>query len=420
MNSTSTTDRQATPERLLTLLFVFEIALIASTWPLWFKNTAFPQVPLLSIALSVPFWIDQSLASLLVMFCVAGIWCCGNQSRGEERSRKAGWVCIAGSVFCGSILVVLNQHRLQPWHWLFLLLQIQTLLTHSSLRITLHRLTFASIYIFAGLSRMGPQVATGISPQVLHTILGFAGLSQLATNEAFAWYGCLAMSITETAVGLALILQKTRRPAAIAAVMIHGMLLLALSPLGLNHHWGVLLWNLFLLFAIPISFWQNKRTADAENCSRKWNISAVALAIVVLGFPASSLIGVGDNWPGWQLYSPRTDVVQLLIRTEDTDLLPDSCQKFVGPPLLLQDVCPVRIDRWSLSETRSPLYPEDRFQLAVIAELIRNIDPASVRIALTTASTPDWWNQKRIEFQPQSPSQLQDRFLLNTATRRFD
>lgn len=404
--------------RLLPLLLLFEVTLIAATWPLWFSGTQFPMVPLLSVVTEWPLWIDQVSACLLIVFCLAGMWFAGRRQNDDQRSDRPTTVCIAGCAVSGSLLVVLNQHRLQPWHWLFLLLQLQTLLVTAPGRVRLYRLTFASVYIFAGVSRMGPQVATGVSPQVLHTLVGYAGLSKLSASEAFVSYGCWAMSIIEVAVGLALMWPKSRRTGVCGAVATHAILLIALSPLGLNHHWGVLLWNLFLLLAIPLLFWRPPIETTEHDSFSTWRFSgSVAL---IIGFPAASLVGITDNWPGWQVYSPRTDVVQLLIRTEDIGLLPDGCQEFVGPPLLLQDVCPVRIDRWSLFETRSPLYPEDRFQLAVVAKLIRDIDPAAVQMTLTTASKPNWWTQQKTELQPLSPSQLQDRFLLNTATRRFN
>lgn len=404
--------------RLLPLLLLFEVTLIIATWPLWFSDTQFPNVPLLSVALGWPLWIDQVSVCLLIVFCLAGIWFARRPQNDDQRSHWSMTVCTAGSVVCGSLLVVLNQHRLQPWHWLFLLLQLQTLLTTWPRRENLHRLTFASIYVFAGLSRMGPQIATGMSPQVLHTLVGYVGLSKLCGSEAFVSYGCWAMSIIEVAVGLVLMWPKSRRIGVCAAVATHSILLIALSPPGLNHHRGVLLWNLFLLIAIPLLFWRLPIETNEHDSLSTWRFRG--FVALIIGFPAASLVGITDNWPGWQVYSPRTDVVQLLIRTEDIGLLPDSCQEFVGPPLLLQDVCPVRIDRWSLSETQSPLYPEDRFQLAVVAGLIRDIDPAAVRITLTTASKPNWWTQQKTELQPLSPSQLQDRFLLNTATRRFN
>jgi hypothetical protein len=57
------------------------------------------------------------------------------------------------------------------------------------------------------------------------------------------------------------------------------------------------------------------------------------------------------------------------------------------------------LDWWSLKATGAPLYPEDRFQLAVINKLLPPDAAVGVRVIVDTASFPDFWHREKIELQ---------------------
>jgi hypothetical protein len=99
------------------------------------------------------------------------------------------------------------------------------------------------------------------------------------------------------------------------------------------------------------------------------------------------------------LYSPRPEVLQVFVHVDAKDQLPESVQSSIGSPLPLDDWCPVRIDRWSLEQTYSAIYPEDRFQLAVAAKLVDSLQNAEdLRAVLKSPGIPDWWNRHETEF----------------------
>ena len=246
-------------DRVFALVIVAEALLILATWPLWTAFDLFPAVPLFRRLASVPIVIDWLTLAALFASTTAYLWSCRSRP-GAVANSSSGAVPRSNAPYCSLLLmtvaagwlVALNQHRLQPWHWLFLLVTAQSILFTGRQRLWLLRLTVATIYIFAALSRLGPDAGTGMSRQLLQTACALVGSEQLARNEPLFFMVCLAMTLAELAVGLCLMLPRTRRAAVATAMMLHALLLLLLSPIGLNHHWGVLLWNAFFLIAIPL------------------------------------------------------------------------------------------------------------------------------------------------------------------------
>ena len=390
--------------RFLSLLLLAEVLLIAASWPLWTTIDQFPAVPLLAAFCAAPVVIDQGCTVVLCVSAIVGCMAIVRElakcrsvvsteiSRRRPPSDKNGKFvapCLLLSLLCGCLLAVLNQHRLQPWHWLFLLITLQALLLRGAARLALFRLTLASIYVFAAASRWGPDVDSGMSRQVLSVLLKAINGESLLRNSSFVLGGCVAMTVVEFLTGVLLLTCRFRRVGIATAIAMHATLIFALSPWGLNHHFGVLVWNAFLLLAVPVLFagaCQNRELQNGFTTTK-----AKILAAFVVLFPLSGLFAVADNWLSWQVYSPRPEVVRIYIHEEFTDVLPSELRPFVGQPAPLDVWCPVRIDQWSLQATSVPLYPEDRFQLAIAGRLIEIVDdPNAIKILIDEPHQQPW------------------------------
>ena len=417
---TSSANRQS--ETLVAATLLVEVVLMAVTWPLWFEVGPFPAVPLLSNLARTPIIADRILVGLLCLSCVGYLTVflrqrlkCRSATVELAQTSVARWALVF--FFAASaLLILLNQHRLQPWHWLSILIVLQALLLDDSQRIFTLRITFAGIYFFSAASRFGPDIGEGMTPQILGVFCRAAGLTRLLNNPTFVYLGCVMMTLTELFTGVALLLPRYRRAAVRMAVLLHLFLLVGLGPLGLNHHGGVLIWNIYFAVATPVLFWSTSTTAPqqpASLCRRSRTVAAVLILC-----PASGVSGIADNWPAWQLYSARPDIVRILVHQTSQNRLPESLKPFVSPPVPLQDWCHVRIDRWSLATTGAPVYPEDRFQLAIALRLLEATavekTQATLRISLETAASPAWWNRSIVNFEDQSSVvDYGDRFLLN-------
>ncbi|MDG2129375.1 MAG: hypothetical protein P8K08_15355 [Fuerstiella sp.] len=410
--------------RVFALLIVAEALLILATWPLWTAVDLFPAVPLFSQLGSVPVIIDQLTLAVLLASTVAYLWSRRTRPDGaavsapvnvpQSNFRRNSLLLMTASA-CW--LVALNQHRLQSWHWLFILVTAQSIVLVGWQRLWGLRLTFAVIYVFAALSRLGPDVGTGMSRQLLQTACALVGVEQPERNEQLFFSVCLAMTLVELAVGLCLMLPRTRLAAVAVAMTLHGLLLLLLSPIGLNHQSGVLIWNVLFIVAIPLLF-TGPRLPDSNTSLASGQLRLTAAVIVLI--PLSGLFGIADNWPSWQLYSPRPDVVRLYVDEASVADLPQHVQQFVGTPAPLGTMCPVRLDRWSLATTGAPIYPEARFQLVVVRNLLLHVPAAAVRITVESADSPLWWHRTTRELDRAGPDRLAEhQFLLNRKFARY-
>ncbi len=368
-------------------LAVFEVILIVATFPLWWGASAFPQVPLL---IAVPPAISTAISPIatvcLLMGCAALV-----VLPNKDPSQLLTKASITALV-CSFVLIVSNQHRLQSWHWLTMLnLAWLIVLPRKDLLIAM-RHTVAAVYVCSALSRISLAPDRGVSGIIVRQLLELAGQSGWETSAVHISKLCNLMTLGELLTGLLLAFPKTQGWGARGAILLHSSLLLALGPLGLNHHAGVLLWNLCFLCLIPILF-PLRRTNEQDSSAHAPRRTAVLL--VTWLFPLSGLFGIADNWPSWQLYSSRPESWILSVHESDREHFPETVQTAIADPAPLSEWCVVKLDRWSLEQTRSPMYPEDRFQRAVIQSLLAQV-PESVRfrVDISEPEFPFWWKRR--------------------------
>lgn len=394
----------------LRCLAIFQLLLMLSTWKLWTGQSDFPGVPLLPV--SIPALVLPCASATLVLSCLLIIFHPLRHQGPEASPPTASRRPYILALIAGLIPVLCNQHCLQAWHWLFLLTLLLAITSPSSSLVPSLRLTVSIIYICSGLSRISANPESGIAGMITRQLLELLSGSSAAGPAAVNLL-CHLLTLVEITTGC-LLLSTSRFKTTLGtqlSVLMHVALLLALGPLGLNHHAGVLFWNLCFPLLVTILFF-NRTSLPAD--VRKWPIGALLIGI----FSVSGLFGFADNWPSWQLYSSRPESWTLWIHRNDTPLLPEAVQNWLANSVQ-DNWIPVRLDRLSLHSTGSPIYPEDRFQLAVISRLLQTV-PASVRVRVTIDEPHPflWWQRSSRELSSRlSLQQEHDRFLLNSHAR---
>ncbi|MEZ6125092.1 MAG: hypothetical protein R3C49_18250 [Planctomycetaceae bacterium] len=404
-------------QRFLVLIALGECLLIAATSRLWFNVDGFPALPMFSWLASVPVAVDRFLTVALIGCCLA-LSTSLVLGRGSEASgNRSAWRSPLPALVCGIALVLLNQHRLQAWHWLFLLISTEAWLLPSSLHDAAFRRSVAAVYIFAGLSRLSPEIDQGMSLPVLTVILTALDLGHLLRDHTLIMTLCTGMSAAELLIGIGLLFRRFQTIAAVGAVGMHLVLICVLSPFGLHHHPGVLLWNVVLALSVPALFLKQRPCETvALEADPAWSMTC--LNAVVFGLPLLGLLGFWDNWLSWQLYSPRPEVVQVFVSERGAQLLPRQIARHCGQPAPLDPWRPLRLDRWSLETTGSPIYPEDRFQLAVASEVAKLLDLSEIRIKLDRPKPWFWWQRESIEIEPAQLPELLSGFRINAVRTR--
>jgi hypothetical protein len=376
------------------LLAVGLLALVAATWKLWTPQGVFPQVPLIRAACDWPGWFDwvclgvlASSATTLLIAARRGWW-----GRGA---------CVGMAVSLAGFFV-LDQHRLQPWAWQFFLLAILLSLADDATARRGWQWLAISIYFWSAVSKLdytffhvqGPALLGG-----LKQAMGLHGIPNQWTRM-FDIGGSVCLALGEMSVALLLACPRSRWLGLWAATIMHLSLLVALGPFGLNHSNGVLLWNMFfivqnwLLFREAVTSRQlNAETAVAEAWlwlrdlatwpSSRQNRFALSVIGAAMIWPALEPFGYCDHWLAWAVYSARADEVYF-VRVANFDHL----------PLKLKNIShwDFRIRRramaqWSLDCLGVPTFPEDRFQLGVLAALVERYDLRDFDAAVD--SSPD-------------------------------
>jgi hypothetical protein len=205
----------------------------------------------------------------------------------------------------------------------------------------------------------------------------------------------------------------------------HVILLLTLGPWGLGHKPGVLIWNLYFIAQNVLLF---RRTSAAEPTAQVGGVaqyrSFAATIVVALAaiMPLLDSTGWWDHWPSWAVYSSRPATVTMLVREARLDDLPPTLRTCVGPPEPLTEWHPVSIDAWSFELLQCPVYPQERYRLAVIAAIAGEAglgDDVRVRVE----SSPERWTGVRTTLELTGLAEIHSRssaFRLNTRPRRAD
>ena len=332
------------------------LLLFAATWKLWTPQTEFAQVPLFGWAGSLPSFVDWLGFGVLLGSLAFSAW--------KPESNRI-WIALAVSL---GVLIIFDQHRLQPWTWQLLLLSVFLSSASSGQlgRVPYVALTI-SIYFWSAVSKLDTDFFSSHGQTLVEALFGTIRIDAAAWPGRWKWWLATTLPLGEMLVAVGLSWSRTRRAALIAATGLHVGLLLALGPLGLGHLPGVLLWNLAFIGHDWLLF--GRRFGDATRWdgqddfgAARWTPSLtlrVSLLALVCVWPVAARWGYCDRWLAWSVYGARSERVSVTLTDEGIRALPVSARRCVVDGEL-------RLDQWSLAALDVPMYPQLRFQIGVV------------------------------------------------------
>jgi hypothetical protein len=350
--------------------------------------------------------LDPNLAGLpfaqyVAVACVAagfvGIFCLRFR---QFKTLKFGLVAIGLG-----IQFICNQHCLQPWAWQSFIIAVLLGSCHEveDAKKWIARLII-SIYLFSAIGKFDFQFVHSLGETFLDVLLGWIGQQELFSPKIKPWIVGL-FPLTELLIGTGLCFTSTRKSSIAAAIALHLALIAMLSPLGLNHRPGVLIWNLLSIVLVVWLFGSKKSkpkpieaTSTATSNSKGIvNQLAVAFAIVVLVGPILKPIQLWDHWLAWGLYSPSNSRVELWIASSAESDIPDSLMQHCETSDI-GGLLKVNLDQWSLAELDAPIYPQARFQKSVAEQTLAKYG-LSQRSRLEIYGPSHPWTGKREKIQ---------------------
>lgn len=411
MRSAPPAQRVGAAELIGPVLAIGGLALLAVTWRLWTPQNVFPRVPAFEIVTSWPGqaadalnWIALGVATLALLYLAIGR--IGRLSKAAAISVAVSWL----------VLIVIDQHRLQPWavHIGLGLLLVQ--FAQPSRRMNYLRWFTVSIYIYSALGKFDAQFLHTVGQDFVGTFFAQIGRDIRVLSPGARLWLAAALPAGELLVGIGLAFRSTRAVAAGAAIVMHVALLAVLGPWGLHHAWGVLVWNmLFIATDVWLFLWPDASASASNDPPAGSSVRfgwVEALLAVALVAPLGERLGVVDHWLGWALYAPHSSRVRVEIAAGAVPRLPAVVQPFIDSDNEAEPIWrEVRIDRWSLATLGAPVYPQQRFQLGVARALAERVGQRDIRVHLL--STADRWTGRR------KAETLDGRRELDAAANRF-
>lgn len=390
---------------LFRLLTIGQAVLIVATWRVWFPQLDFPQVPLISCAGRIPRSAELGILLLETVGLVALLLL---------RSIPVQRIAILFVAICSGFLILIDQHRLQPWAYQFLVLAFVLALSDGATSRRNWCWMVIGIYAWSAWSKIDYGFCLRHGPFLLDGLLGAIGM----TNGTRLWpvqvrsIVSAAIPLFELLIAIGLCFHRTRRVALWGATGMHLGLLLALGPFGHRHQPGVLVWNLFFVVQDWVLF--GKRTnlvgtasssagevvegiPPATAQSSPWagwgNRISTAILILVMAWPVLEPFGLCDHWTSWAVYAAKPEVVSVFIREDEASQFPSNMSRYFITPSIVDEWRQVRIDRWSLDTVMVPLYPQDRFQVGVALGMVDRFDLKHLKVVIE--SPADRWTGRR-------------------------
>lgn len=380
--------------RLQRLIGLATLVLVGATWRLWTPGTPFPQIPWLAWACRTPGIVDWGVLAGLVAACLILLLV---GSRSSLRPRGL-WLFVVSL----TVLLLPSQQRLQPWAWEFLLMTVVFGLAPPEHALKLLRWLIAIIYVYSALSKLDVAFFHAEGQLLLNGLLKASGLSAGLWSDRARWFVIGLFPTGELAIGIGLLIPATRRWAVWGSYLMHSLLLLTLGPLGLGHRSGVLIWNVYFiaqnwLLYRPVLAAAASDTGDADATAQAFRgrkLLATGITTAAIACPFLQNWGWFDVWPSWAVYSARPSQVTMEVREGRVDDLPAGLKPFVGPPEALTEWRPVNLDTWSFAGLNCPIYPQERFRIAVILALATRAQLGD-DVRVTVDGPPNRWTGKR-------------------------
>ncbi len=412
--------------------------LLLVTWRLWTPQAVFPQVPAIYWLVDAPPWIDW----LCLAWLSAALICLTINPRLREKSQATfERYCFLSLFLSLSVLMALDQHRLQPWAYELWILSVVWLSFHESqMRLAWMRWILVSIYIYSACGKFDFEFLHTVGQHMLTALTGLLRFDARQLSQPVRVGLVATFPLVELAIAVGLLIPKSRRLAGGCAVLLHLGLILILGPLGLNHRPGVLVWNaqvavqVYWLFVAPQSpancvnnpikqYFGPRGLGDPRGLG-EW-CGSIVLTLVML-LPLTERYGMWDHWTSWALYAPHSSRVLVEVSPSAIAQLPPSLRELLdqekvgsNDEFLIWVTLP--IESWSLQTLASPIYPQARYQLG-IAEYIAGLVNSEFQIRATVIGPASRFTGHREQLLLEGSSTIFDaanRFWLNTHFRNY-
>ncbi|MGZ3885337.1 MAG: hypothetical protein ACXVP0_01250 [Bacteroidia bacterium] len=260
-----------------------------------------------------------------------------------------------------TVLVLLDQNRLQPWFYLyntiFLVLlfynwRIDNSNTYHSFFIIL-QLCISAVYVFSGLQKLNPNFVNEAYGWFIKPLSGFVSERQMAVLVKTG----RIVPYVEMFIGFGLLIKPLRFLAVPLLVITHVSILLLMGPFGNNYNSVVWPWNVAMILLVLLLF-SGSTMERYYSITHLFNIPVFYVVMALFWFlPASNLWNYWDTYLSFSLYSGNNHSAKIILSDKAYSRLPYYVRHYVHEEAGLHMLYP---KQWCIHELNAPLYPEKR------------------------------------------------------------
>jgi uncharacterized membrane protein YphA (DoxX/SURF4 family) len=276
--------------------------------------------------------------------------------------KNLGQILLLGGM---ALLVLMDVNRLQPWAFVYAVIGLGMAAAgqigksekegnHSptgSEKLRIVRMVIGCVWFWSGAMKLNPAFAGDFFPGLMEPF----GLGEWALNHPEAAFLAGGM---EAMAGVLFLIPRLRKYGLVTGLAVHGFILAALGPFGLN--WNAVVWPWNIAFMALAILSVAPGNANQPACYPKTQLLPTFGVILLVGLlPLLNLFGQWDHFLSHSFYSGRVPTATFYFHPDDRFLVPASAR-----PYVLQveggDEFLIPLELWALGELKIPGYPEIR------------------------------------------------------------
>ncbi|MFL9844465.1 hypothetical protein [Flavobacterium rhizosphaerae] len=298
----SETDSIKKQELVIKLTCFFWLIAKVMTYGSWLAYREIPTIGFLKVSDSVPANIHLFLFLLSSALLGAAIL-------------KPSKIILLAFLILETMSVSLDALRLQPWEYLYLFIVFFYLILKSRPKAFYIVLLFlaASTYFFSGLHKFSGAFLYNIWDNLLlRRAFGYS----VKDIPILVHYSGLLLSMGELLGGILLLFLKNKRPAIIALMAMHIVILIVLGILLKAENYSILPWNLLMMY-ILIYIDKQSHTISNKNLFALPIPSSIIILLFWVILPVSNYFGFWASSLSSGMYTGKTAKIYICLK--DTD-----------------------------------------------------------------------------------------------------
>jgi len=219
------------------------------------------------------------------------------------------------------------------------------------------QLVMIFMYFWSGVQKLNPNFPETTFAAILEHLFSIKDAELRASVQSLGY----AVPIIEIATSILLIIPRTRNAGVWIAASTHLLILLYLSPLGVNDNTIVYPWNIALIASVVLLFYgTNNSILTIEKPLKPIAFLTIFMVLLLGIMPLLNFVKAWDDYLSFSLYSDKTHRFYIAIQEDEVSKLDHRYQPYFVQIEGMQGGEMIDVNEWSMEELNVPFYPETR------------------------------------------------------------